>query len=42
MLNLVQEENEQDQVHIFQDLDFKSSEIHLLTITFFEYLQQDY
>ena len=42
MLILVQSENEQSQVYIFQGTYFESSQIHLLTIMYhFEHKNQD-
>ena len=42
MLILVQQENEQGQVHIFQDIYFESSQIHLLTVMYcFEHTNHD-
>ena len=34
MLILVQKENEEDQIHVFQDAYFGSSQIHQLTIMY--------
>ena len=42
MLILVRKENEQDQVHIFQETYFESSQIHQLTIMFrFQLINHD-
>ena len=34
MLNLVQQENEQDQAHIFSDIYFESCQIYQVTIMY--------